>query len=79
MRTRVDELSHQKSLPAGITAAIVDSAREGVDDSRALWERALVERAAERPEEAVTLANQARERARGVASMVGTAAPASLK
>jgi hypothetical protein len=59
---------------------MVDSARQGVDDSRALWERALAEQAAERPEEAVTLANQARDRTRAVATMLdGAAAPASLK
>ena len=80
VRIRIDGLAHQKTLPAGITAAMVDPARQGLDDSRALWERALAEQAAARPEEAVTLANQARDRVRGVATILdGAAAPASLK
>ena len=78
VRDRVDRLAGQK-LAAGMTIARVDSARQGLDDARALWERAVTEQAAERPEQAVTLANQARDRTRGVAAMLGAPSPPHLK
>jgi hypothetical protein len=78
-RARIDGLASRKPLPDGVTRTMLDSARQGVDDARALWERAVQEDAAQRPEQAVTLANQARDRANGVSTMLDEAAPAPLK
>ena len=79
VRVRVDDLAARKKVPAGVTQAMLASARQGIDDARALWERAVNEDAARHPEQAVTLANQARERASGVATMLGTAGAPRLK
>jgi len=78
-RAKVEGLARRKKLPEGMTPTMIDAARKGVDDARALWERAAQENAAQRPEQAVTLANQARDRASGVATMLGEAAPAAVK
>jgi hypothetical protein len=79
VREKVEGLANRTSLPEGVTRTMIDSARKGVDDARALWERAARENAAERPEQAVTLANQARDRASGVSTTLGEAAPAAVK
>jgi len=79
VRVRVDGLAARKKLPPGVTQALLASARQGIDDARALWERAVNEDTAQHPEQAVTLANQARERANGVATMLGTAGAPRLK
>ena len=71
--SRLERVARSKPLPAGVTLAVIDSARGGIDDARGLWERALAEQAANRLEEAVTLGTQALERSRSVAAALGTA------
>jgi hypothetical protein len=73
VRGQLERAARSKPLPAGVTLAVLDSARDGIEDALGLWERAVAEQAANRPEEAVTLGTQARERSRGVAAALGTA------
>ena len=79
VRAKVERIAAQKKIPRGITVAMLDTARQGVDDARALWERAIAEHAASRPEQAVTLGNQARDRIEGVAAALGTTSPVAVK
>ena len=79
VRAKVERIAAQKKIPRGITVATLDTARQGVDDARALWERAIAEHDASRPEQAVTLGNQARDRIEGVAAALGTTSPVAVK
>jgi hypothetical protein len=72
VRRQVERISRTGKLPDGMTVARLDSARAGIDDARALWERAVAGQADGHPEEAVTLATQAREHSRSLAAALGT-------
>ena len=73
VRAELDRAARGTPLPAGLTPAALESMREGIDDARGLWERAVAEQAANRPEEAVTLGTQALERGRSLAAALGSA------
>jgi hypothetical protein len=75
MRSRVQALAAGRVLPPAISRDDLNRATGRIDDAQALWERALVERHAQRLPEAVTLANQARELLDRVAETPGFGAP----
>jgi hypothetical protein len=73
VRGQLERAARSKPLPAGMSLAVLETARAGIDDARGLWERAVTEQAANRHEEAVTLGTQALERSRSVAAVLRTA------
>ena len=63
---RFDRIAAGSSVPNGVTAIEVRTARSRLRDALALWDRARQEAAAGRLPEAVTLAHQVREIGRAV-------------
>lgn len=75
VRRQVEDLTRSRKLPEGSTPEMLEAARTGIDDARELWDRAVAEHAADRLEEALTYAGQARQRASSLGAAVGMAPP----
>jgi hypothetical protein len=75
VRRQVKDLTRSRKLPEGSTPAMLEAARTGIDDARALWDRAVAEHDADRLEEALTFAGQARQRASSLGTAIGMAPP----
>jgi hypothetical protein len=69
-RSRVAELQKAKTLPAGVTAQVLESAVKGIAEYESQWQKANEAKAAGDLEQAVTLASSARRRAQVLVRML---------
>jgi hypothetical protein len=74
MRTAVGKAAGAPRLPAGLTAESLELAKKHAADAQTLWDRALLEQAAGRMPEAVTLAHQVRDLVQRVHAVPGVGA-----